>query len=630
MSNSKKVLLIAMPFAGVTIPSIQLPILESYCKEKNIDTQTRHLYLKAAETYGLINYNALIHPPNDSYNAQIVFAKYVFPDHWEKTKDKFEHFYTNKIQKSPLFKSKLPFNSYVEKTDAFYRWTIESVNWNDYDIIGFTLNYGQLLPSLAVAKEIKNLYPEKKIILGGSRTVGELGINILKTFDYIDFNVSGDGEDALYQLAKGNEDYETIPRLMYRADNEVKWNRSNIITDFNNSPIPNFDSFFSELDSVSLDFQQYFHLQGKLPVEISRGCWWNKCTFCNLSIQHDQYHEKTVDQIIEEINFLSDRYQILNFQMIGNTLLKTSYKELFEKICKLEQDYTFFVEARAGRLKNNDYKLMREAGFTIIQTGVETFSPHYINKMNKGTRVIDNIASLKFCKEYGILNTYNLIVNYPNEESVDYEESKQNIKGFYSYLDPPQLSNLIVEYGSDIYKQPENYNIESFDYIESDKLMFPAEVLANNISFFFKFNRKKEMKKNDWDKLVDLWAQRHETLKHESIQRQTELDLFVFYYVDGGNFLKIYDKRDKEQIQIYVLNELERRVLLSCVDVTSYHKLQEKLPDIPDHQLAPILHSFEKDGIVFHEDESYLCLPLNYQEIMHLKRQKITEPFVYC
>ncbi|MCK5030374.1 MAG: hypothetical protein KAR64_02810, partial [Thermoplasmatales archaeon] len=83
MHNDKKnVLLISMPFAGTDIPSIQLAVLEGYLKERNINTKTRHLYLKAAEFYGLNNYNFLIYPPNDSYTAQIIFSKYVFPEHW--------------------------------------------------------------------------------------------------------------------------------------------------------------------------------------------------------------------------------------------------------------------------------------------------------------------------------------------------------------------------------------------------------------------------------------------------------------------------------------------------------------------------------------------------------------------
>ena len=58
-NDTKKVLLISMPFASTNIPSIQLAILESYLKERDIYVKTRHLYLKAAEFYTINNYNKM-------------------------------------------------------------------------------------------------------------------------------------------------------------------------------------------------------------------------------------------------------------------------------------------------------------------------------------------------------------------------------------------------------------------------------------------------------------------------------------------------------------------------------------------------------------------------------------------
>ena len=85
------------------------------------------------------------------------------------------------------------------------------------------MNYGQFLPSLAIAKKIKESDPEKKIIFGGSRTVDTLGIKVLETFNYVDFIVSGDGEDALHHLASNYQNYESIPHLMYKVGKEVIW-----------------------------------------------------------------------------------------------------------------------------------------------------------------------------------------------------------------------------------------------------------------------------------------------------------------------------------------------------------------------------------------------------------------------
>ncbi|PNX49982.1 MAG: hypothetical protein BV456_08205, partial [Thermoplasmata archaeon M8B2D] len=109
-----------MPFAGVEIPSIQLGALESCLKERGINIQTRHLYLRVAEIYGIKNYNFLIYPPNDSYTAQMAFSKYVFPNHWEEKKDKFKEYYNTYIIKQNT--DFLSFDEYLQKTDFFYNW----------------------------------------------------------------------------------------------------------------------------------------------------------------------------------------------------------------------------------------------------------------------------------------------------------------------------------------------------------------------------------------------------------------------------------------------------------------------------------------------------------------------------
>jgi len=587
--EKKSVLLVSMPFASITIPSIQLPILAGYLRERNITVKTKHLYLKAAEFYGLNNYDYLSNKSGISYAAQMVFSKYVFPEHWIKEIEKFENYFNKIFLRNKVLLKNFSFNNYVEQTDRFFNWIIQKIEWKDYDLIGFTLNYGQFLPSLSVAKKIKDTYPDKKIIFGGGRTVGKLGVKVLEAFDFVDFIVSGDGEESLYLLASDYQNYESISNLIYRVGDKVVWNQSDFQVDFNNIPMPNFDPFYQELSTSSNDVQKYFHLHGRLPVEISRGCWWNKCTFCNLNLQHNGYREKSVEKIIEEIKFLSDRYKILNFHIIGNTLPKRNYRNLLEEIKKIGKDFSFFVEARAGGLNSSEYTLLREAGFIAMQTGIEAFSQNYLKKMNKGARVIDNIATLKFCKENEIKNDYNLIFNYPNEERIDFDETKKNIQFFMQYLDPPQLNNLLVGFGSHIYKNPEDYNIDKLDFTEIDKIMFPIEYLEKGFNFYYSFKRKKKIEQNNWKQLVEEW--------------KCENEKFLC-----GNSRKI----NLENVRIYVLNEVEREIFLSCIDIISLQELEEKFSNIPNYQLTAILYTFEKNGIVFKEDNYYLSLPLQY------------------
>lgn len=507
--GKNSVLLIAMPFAGLAIPSIQLPLLQGYLTERDIIASTKHLYIKAAEFYGINNYHCLITRPNESYTAQMVFSKYVFPNHWQQNQERFRDYFQRMVASHSKLQNNLTYEDYVDRTDRFVTWVLENVDWNSYDIIGFTLNYGQFLPSLAIAKKIKELAPEKTVVFGGSRTVGELGIRVLRSFDYIDCIVSGEGEEALYQLAFDLSNTTTIPNLIYRDHEQILWNKTDKVIDMNSLPFPQFEDFYNDLWSTNDEVTQYFLCHGRLPVEICRGCWWNQCTFCNYNVQHPCYREKSVKRIVDEIVYLSDTYTMLNFQIIGNTFLKKEYRLLLEELKNIRRDFNFFTETRAGQLKREDYRLLKEAGFTNIQTGIESFSQSYLKKINKGTRVIDNIAALKFCKEFGITNEYNLIVDYPNEEKIDFEETQHNIQHIKHYLDPPHLNRLLVGYGSAIFHHPEAFNISAFEYTEIDRVMYPQDILDRGISFYYSFKKKEDVGNNNWNELIEQWKMAH-------------------------------------------------------------------------------------------------------------------------
>jgi ribosomal peptide maturation radical SAM protein 1 len=609
-SDKKKIILISMPFAETTIPSIQLALLETYLKEFEINVISKHLYLKSADFYGLPNYNKLIFSQNGSYAAQILFSKYVFPDHWIDLVDDIQTYFNNKMNSRSEGADTFPFDKFLDQTDLFYNWVIKNIDWKRYEIIGFTINFGQFLPSLAIAKKIKELYPEKIVLFGGSRTYGDLGVKTLELFDYVNFVISGDGEKSLYLLATDFNNYQNIPGLIFRKENKIKWNNNEYYLDLNNLPILSYDSFFEQLFSASSIIQQFFDYYGKLPIELSRGCWWNKCTFCNVKLQNKKYREKNVENFIKELVFLSDKYQILRFQVINNHLPIKNYRILLKEIKNLDRDFTLYIEARANQLSSEDYRLMKEAGCSHIQTGIETFSKNYIKKINKGTRIIDNIASLKFCKEYNIINDYNIVINYPNEENIDFDETKKTIHLFKQYIDPPQISPLIIGFGSYIYNYPEEFNIKNLEFTQVDKLMFPLDVLKRGVSYFYNFKKNRVIKKHDWDQLVFSWQQERNQRLIKGLNSRLEIDKYIFYFEDGNNFLRIYDHRDIQNIRIYILNAKERDIFLACTDIISIQELQNKFSNIADYKIAAILHSLEKKDLLYREENYYLNLPL--------------------
>ena len=141
--------------------------------------------------------------------------------------------------------------------------------------------------------------------------------------------------------------------------------------------------------------------------------------------------------------------------------------------------------------------------------------------------------------------------------------------------------------------------------------------------------RKENIDRNNWDELVKDWRKEREHLEIQAIKSKLKIDKLIFYYVDGRNFLRIYDKRDLSNVRTFDLNELDREIFLSCIDVISYKELNDKFFNIPDHQLISILNMFKNKGIVFEENSYFLALPLCYNQNTHSLSSKETQHLIY-
>ena len=96
----------------------------------------------------------------------------------------------------------------------------------------------------------------------------------------------------------------------------------------------------------------------------------------------------------------------------------------------------------------------------------------------------------------------------------------------------------------------------------------------------------------------------------------------IFFYLDGINFLKIYDKRSLSDIKIFILDNLEREIFLACKDVISLEKIKEQFANLSDQQIITILDTFEKKGILFREDNYFLSLPLKIDALVDKNQEK--------
>jgi ribosomal peptide maturation radical SAM protein 1 len=111
------------------------------------------------------------------------------------------------------------------------------------------------------------------------------------------------------------------------------------------------------------------------------------------------------------------------------------FRDLLPELKRRGIALQMFYETKAN-LSKEQIQLLRDAGVTTIQPGIESFSTHVLRLMRKGTSAMQNVQLLKWCKEFGIKCNWNIIYGFPGEEVADYEGMCSLIEGLH-HLEPP-------------------------------------------------------------------------------------------------------------------------------------------------------------------------------------------------
>src|SRR5205823_3286143 len=165
-------------------------------------------------------------------------------------------------------------------------------------IVGCSSVFQQHCASLALLKRIRELSPQTVLLMGGANCEGEMGVETLRAFSWVDCVVSGEADEIFADLCRvllahgRTVDPSALPYgaisqahlrnpLSVVSENGAQPPRLEV-HDMDALPVPDYDHYFATLRASTLS-----HLiQPGLLVESSRGCWWGEkshCTFCGLN-----------------------------------------------------------------------------------------------------------------------------------------------------------------------------------------------------------------------------------------------------------------------------------------------------------------------------------------------------------
>ncbi len=501
-THKPSIALVNPPFAPVAMPNLGIAVLSASLKANGYDCQTFYPDLdlikrlpgrKLSSRLGLYHKMSLMpfHPWNEWIFSAAAFPDWQGPDPSSGLKA-LDRRHRGRLHRRALkWIKRYPPPSVVMK--QLRNSAPEIVDFicqklEPFDVIGFSNTFHQTVATLAVARRLKQRWPEKVILMGGANCEGNAGQFLLDEFPYLDAVFVGDAENSLpsyLQALQGEREMNGISGVYYRDHNGKATISAPMdsMDSFLNSLAPDFDDYIRAREEHKLDEQ--FPLV--LPMESSRGCWWgakSHCTFCGLNSSGMKFRQKDFAQFESEFSTVVDQYHP-RFIFMTDNIMALDY---FEHLSKGENSRTkgvdIFFETKAN-LNRRQVAAFAQAGVTHIQPGIESFSSPMLKLMRKGLTGIQVVALLKYCRDYGILCNYYILGGFPGEDPAEFSWM-HNIAPQLEHLKPPEGVFAISFVRSSPYHQdPESFGIKlkrSWFY----DFLFPfSEEAKNELAYYY-------------------------------------------------------------------------------------------------------------------------------------------------
>lgn len=191
--------------------------------------------------------------------------------------------------------------------------------------------------------------------------------------------------------------------------------------------LPHPDRVFTHWEKYQ-DNGNFKHLPGTY-IQSARDCWWSKCHFCSWAKKYPKVETRPVVSVLDEIGECIK----LGARDIFDDSGTFPVGEWLHKFCEgmIARGYNKKVyiscNMRFGVLKEEDYKLMKEANFRMILYGLESIHQKTIDKLNKGFYLPDCITDVFRCNKYGFHAHHAVMFGYPWETDKEEEETKNSI-----------------------------------------------------------------------------------------------------------------------------------------------------------------------------------------------------------
>ncbi|WP_312818088.1 B12-binding domain-containing radical SAM protein [Kaistella carnis] len=295
---------------------------------------------------------------------------------------------------------------------------------------------GNLYSAFRCAQFIKANYPGLKIVMGGGFPNTELReLKDARVFEFFDYITLDDGElpiELVYEnVISGKEISEgEFKRTFILENEEVTFKNNTTKSDYK-------QAFIGTPDYTDLLLDQYISVieianpmhslwsDGRWnKLTMAHGCYWGKCTFCDISLDYVKLYEPISAKIlVDRMEELIAQTGESGFHFVDEAAPPALMREVALEILRRNLVVTWWTNIRFEKSFSRDLCfLLKTSGLVAVSGGLEVASDRLLKLIDKGVSV-DQVAKVtRNFTEAGVMVHSYLMYGFPTQtvqETVD-------------------------------------------------------------------------------------------------------------------------------------------------------------------------------------------------------------------
>lgn len=366
----------------------------------------------------------------ENIDSDFGFSRYA--ERLGKSANSFDELYS-KLSGEPTFIDEFTLKILKEK--------IETVQPK---LVCFSIPFpGNLYSAFKCAQWIKKHYPHIKIAMGGGFPNTELReVKDQRVFEFFDFITLDDGElplELLYQNLEVAPEEGEFKRTFLLENNEVVYKNNSKRHDFKQSEIGTPDYTDLKLDQYIsvIEIANPMHSlwsDGRWnKLTMAHGCYWGKCTFCDISLDYIKIYEPISAKIlVDRIEELIKTTGETGFHFVDEAAPPALMREVALEILRRNLVVTWWTNIRFEKSFTRDLcYLLKLSGCVAVSGGLEVASDRLLKLIDKGVSV-DQVANVtRNFTEAGIMVHAYLMYGYPTQTVQETVDSLEMIRQMF-------------------------------------------------------------------------------------------------------------------------------------------------------------------------------------------------------